>query len=341
MELFRPRVKPVSKDLKSANSTVLSTPETTARNRNGWLDALIKLKTPKQDPELERYSSAQPSVPNTSTSSEHPRKASKRSNCGGERARDQHNEVPDIEVRQESSRQSAATESSSIPGNIFDEANNSINTSTDLSSAQSIVHEHDVQELGERFWVAPKRQLTQTHIQDWEMMRAWLGNTLRNLFVPPPGVDYRLCWEFMYAGESSSDLTPTVIIICCHESQKSQLQKILKKQHWPVGKKYEWKIIVDEIEDLSSSLNSAQISGIMIGSTFVVLGIMCAILYVLRQRDSARWELARSSSRRLGTTYAGIPASVPAIRPSAMKWPGARSPGTTGMSLLSRAYSRV
>lgn len=278
MEVSTPRVEPPSEEPQSTNLTPPSNVADTGGKFYKRLFTLIRLRAPKHDPEPECGVSTNPSVLNMPSISEPSNEFSQRSYCGAERAEDRNNEASGVEVYQEPSRQSAttyaSTQSHSSPSNTFDGTNNSMNAPSDLSSAHSIVHDNDIRELEKGFLAAPKMKLSPTHKEDWEVIRARLDHTLQHLFQPTPGVEYRISREFLFAGESIPVLAPTVIIICCHESHKAQLSKILKTQPWLATSRYRWRVIVDKIEDLSNLLSAGQIAGIAVGSTVAFLSIM-------------------------------------------------------------------
>ncbi|KAF7533541.1 hypothetical protein G7054_g6995 [Neopestalotiopsis clavispora] len=198
-----------------------------------------------------------------------------------------------------------------------------MNASSDLSSAHSIAHDHILQELEKGFYAAPKIRLSQDHNEDWKVIRARLDHTLQHLFQPTPGVDDIVSREFLFAGESSSVLAPTVIIICCHESHKSQLLKILKKQPWLAKSKYRWRVIIDKIEHLSSSLSTSSIVGMALGSGVVVLfmvGLMGFLLYRRRRRLRTQYENQFVVVRKFRRP------SNPVVKDSSMQESAARLP---------------
>jgi hypothetical protein len=56
----------------------------------------------------------------------------------------------------------------------------------------------------------------------------------------------------MMGGPSSKQLKPTVFLVCCHEVYRKQLKTILKRQKWIRQYDYQWVVIVDAFEELSS-----------------------------------------------------------------------------------------
>src|SRR3569833_566009 len=107
-------------------------------------------------------------------------------------------------------------------------------------------------------FVAPEMEMNPEHRRDWEIIRPRLVCFVEGGGLRPEGPSGgTLSQQKKKAGPSPSKVKPSVIIFCCNESHRKQLEKIIRSQLWirELKVKYFWQVVVSPLQELGNGLS--------------------------------------------------------------------------------------
>lgn len=128
-------------------------------------------------------------------------------------------------------------------------------TSTIATSPPLSIQQQVVLQVDKDFFIAPDIRMSDDRVHEFKKVCSLLDDTLKHTFYPKVRYDTALSYELMMAGPSPYRFKPCVLVVCCDETQRKQLKKIIKGLKWTKDYSFFWQVIVDPVQKFAREIS--------------------------------------------------------------------------------------